>query len=342
MVLVVAGCVTPPPSGFLAYSAPVTGAVDVITGIPVCGGLGGPGATGLAAGGTWFYVTDACTGRVYRYRAGTVPMALASSADDNVTGGVAVFEGWLFGVTPANKAGVRPGLYAFDPLTLRRVKLVVAQPEGCLFRTVVAAGVLYLPGDCGLLQVTGPAAAVPLVVQLATGNLGAATVAPGGDVWALDLAHSRLIQYRPAPLAPPWHAVAAVPLADGPTGVVSACSAAPPALAGDLLVNNADGVLSLVDLHRHGAVSILASGGLHGADLACGPDGNLYVTQASRVQRMLFSGLGTGEGRAGAGGDPAGHAVYPLVLSGGLLAVSLVGLLSWRIAGRRRRGGARP
>jgi hypothetical protein len=220
VVLAVAGCVVPPASGFLAYSAPVTGVVDVITGIPVCGGLGGPGAVGLADGGAWFYVTDACNGRVYQYRTGTTPMALVSSAADDVTGGLVVFAGRLFGVVAANKAGVRPGLYEFDPQTLRRVRLVLAQPDGCLFRTVAAAGALYVTGDCGLLQVTDPIASVPLVVPLAKeGNLDAVTVTPDGDVWAVDLANSRLIRYRLIRDESAMRAIAAVPLDDGPTGV---------------------------------------------------------------------------------------------------------------------------
>src|SRR5262249_58782334 len=93
-----------------------------------------------------------------------------------------------------------------------------------------------------------------------------------------------------------------------------------------------------------------------GGELACGTDGELYVTQAGRVQRMLFSGSGsnsdsssaTGAGpgpvadRAGADDDSAGHALYPLLLASGLLAVTLARLLWGRAALRHPRTGARP
>jgi hypothetical protein len=209
--------------------------------------------------------------------------------------------------------------------------MILPEPAGCGFRMLAAdADALYVTGTCGLGQIAEPGAPTPLFVPLATGNLGAVTVA-SGFLWAVDADRGRLLEYdRTGP------AIAAVPLDDGPTGVVAACPRTPAGVAGDLFVNNVDGVLDLVDLHHRGAVSVVAARGLHGGDLTCGADGQLYVTQAGRIQRVRF-----GPAAGPAAGAPGRDPVYPLVLSAALLLVTIAGLL-WVWAARRRRAGWGP
>src|SRR5262249_46051439 len=124
---------------------------------------------------------------------------------------------------------------------------------------------------------------------------------------------------------PTGRAVAAVEMTNFPSGVAPACADVPPALAGDLFVNDVDGVLELVDLHHRGAVSVVASGALHGGDLTCGPDGHLYVAEADRVQEILFDGVVSAPSV-----DVAGREVGPFVAACALLVGTVVLLIAWR------------
>src|SRR5438270_29174 len=98
---------------------------------------------------------------------------------------------------------------------------------------------------------------VDVVAGLPTcGGLGGA-VAADGDVWAVDETHDWLRQYRP-----PGAARVGVRLGNWPGGVAPACAGVPAGLGGDLFLNDADGVLELVDPGPPSTVRVVATGGL--------------------------------------------------------------------------------
>lgn len=291
-VLCVTGCAVPPAEGFRAFASPASGAVDVVTGLPTCVGLGGQGAAGIAMDGTRLFVSDFCTGQLFRFRPDGTPDGVTA---DGVTGALALTaDGTLYGLG-------KGGLYRFDTTTLKRTGPIVGEPENCTFQGLTAT--LVIAATCGLFEVIGTP---PVPLRRDTGvELGAVTTTPDGNVWAIDTGHGRLLQYGVT-----GPAVAAVPIHDGPRGVAPGCPRTP----GNLFVNEAGGTLEMI---TGGSTRTVASGGLYGAGLTCGADGNLYVTQADRVQRIVFGGTPSG--------SPArdDRPVRPLVAALVLLAATI-------------------
>jgi hypothetical protein len=332
MVWGVQGCAVPQTGGFATVTAPFGASVDVITGLPSCGvNLPGIGPVGMLDDGTSFYVTDWCNATTYRFLIGdTPPWSLAASAPNGFTHGLTYDRGAYYGIAGSHQSTVVPGVYQFDPDTLRPVRLIVPGPCSDT-RGLVAdrtTGELFVTGDCGLWRIRDAGTPTPAMARIALSNLDGLTLAGDGGMWAADVVTGHITRYGST------GAVAtSVAIADPPSGVAVAPSSAPATVAGKVFVNSVDGVVTMVDTHSRNAASPVAWGGTRGDFAIFGRDGYLYATQADRIVRLTYPTDATARVS-----PPAARVAYPLVFACALLALTVVLLLlrwRWRATHRR-------
>ena len=321
-VVAVQGCLTPPVEGFSTIAYPLGKAEGVIVGMPTCGGGAGIGPVGLLHDGTSMFVSDWCNAATYRYSVGpTVPWPLASAAVNGLTNGLALRQGEYFGIAGLHQSIVESGIYQFDPLTLQLGRLITPAPcrDTRGLATDPVTGALFVTGDCGLWRINdidGPLATITPIVKAT--DLDGVAVTEDGQVWAVDVTGKSVGRYDTQ-----GKLIASWPIVDVPIGVAIAPRSAPTSIRGAVFTNNADGVVTMVDIARGARISQVALGGSRGDFAAFGPDGHLYVTQPNRVERFTY---------ASSSGPPLvmtgpRRVPYPLLLACALLALTCGALI---------------
>jgi hypothetical protein len=179
--------------------------------------------------------------------------------------------------------GGSPGLYRFDPNTLKPGPILVAfsnplgmaaDPQGdSLF--VVASGGLYRVDDLK---------GQPRVHLLASGNFDGATVnadgsrvyvAAGQAILGYDRSGNQVLKLDVCCHNP-----------DGIVVMGDGTKSGDLDVSGNVFVNANDGTMLRIDTYHGNTVSVVASGGQRGDFMTIGIDGCLYATQGPAMVRM--------------------------------------------------------
>ena len=270
-------------ASFGTVSPPLSSAVDYITGLPSCSGIG---PVGLLPEKAAFLVSDWCNSTTYRYdTTGSAPV-LVASLQNGITHGLTRDNGVYYGVASSNQNVLTSGVYSLDPVTLKITGQVIGNPCGGGDIRGLAAdsatGDLLLTGDCGLFHISNPSGTVPFFTQIASGNFDGITIDQTTDhAWIADNGNGKVIEFDLGTNTE----LRSFSGFNGPDGVAIAASSAGPDVAGDVFVNGNDGTITRIDLPS-GTESVVASGGSRGDFVAVGPDGYLYATQSSLVEQV--------------------------------------------------------
>ena len=265
------------------FSPPFTGVDAFVTGLPSCGG---PGPVGLLFDDSSFFVTDYCNGTTYRMspKGGDAAQAEAT-VENGLTHGLALSHGRYYGAAKGNAALPR-GVYAFGPGTLdigHKVYVPQAEPRGVVGDPKSTD--LYVSTANGLFRIRDPDSADPPATKVADGEFdGLAFTADGSRLYVTDFAGARIVGFDRT-----MRKVFDVAVGHGVDGVAVArddATVGGQSLAGNVFGNANDGSIIRIDTQHGNAVTVVSAGGTRGDFATVGPDGCLYATQSSTIERF--------------------------------------------------------
>ena len=263
-------------SDFTSFSPPITGAANFIS-LPPTGSIG---PIGMVNDGTNFYVTDFGNGNLYKYplTGGSTPLA---SATDN-----------LFGLAYANgnyfATELGEAIVTFNPNTLAvsqtNVQLPCGSAEG--IAADPTTNDLYVGTACGVFRVQDPTGKSPIVTHVAlTSQVDGISIATGGQtIWAAATVMAAAVE-----ISSSGTILAIVPDGRGVDGIGIAqpnVTSNGINVSNNVFINNNDGTILRIDTNNGNAASIVASGGTRGDMAITGPDGCLYVTQSTEIDKL--------------------------------------------------------
>jgi hypothetical protein len=293
--------------------SPFTGATDLFTDFPACqlgvlgsqvGALGGP--TGVLDDGSHFFVVDICNHTEYRFPVtGGSALSPEVQFQNGFSHDLAVASGTYFAASSLSPQG----LYSWDPVTLHRG---ANQPPPLAPTPAPATGLaidpvngdVYIageqePGGGGIFRVQNPTSGSPTVTTIATDSIGYDGIAissdgsrlygaRGGDQHVVGFGRSGsgfggapVLDVSLAPHGPDGVAVAPSGISVTPSG-----GGAPIDVSNNVFVDSNDGTVERIDVNNSNAVSVAAAGGTRGDFTTVGPDGCLYATQATSVEKL--------------------------------------------------------
>jgi hypothetical protein len=266
----------------VASPGPLTDAVDFITDLPSCGGVG---PTGVLDEGSSFLVSDYCNATTYRYNTTGASPSLVTSVANGITHAMVDHNGVLYGVASNNQNITPSGVWELSRSTLALTRQIAQSPCGDIrdLANDPAGGGLILTGDCGIYRIRGMDTPSPFVELIASGNFDGISVdAATNTAWVALAGADAIGHYALAS----GNLLETVPVPGDPDGIAVAAPGAPNGIGGNLFVNNNDGTLVMIDVHNGNARSVVASGGTRGDFVTVGKDGFLYLTQTDEIVQI--------------------------------------------------------
>lgn len=274
-----------------SFSLPLTGGVDLFTDFPSCYG-GSFGPVGMVSDSTSFYVDDSCNQTTYRFpSSGGSAAAPAASAVNGFDMGLAIQQGNYYGTIQSG------GVYRFNPVTLARGALIASLPGA---RGLVAdplSGDLFVSmcnhGETAVYAVKNPDGSSPVVTPFATVPApecmdGLAIASDGSRVFAVDTGDGTGNDHVLA-----WdrngNQVLSIPVSGGADGIAIARGNVISNgidVSNNIFVNTNSGNILRIDTSHGNAISVVAESGSRGDFVTVGPDGCLYATQSTTVERI--------------------------------------------------------
>jgi hypothetical protein len=281
----------------------------VFTGFPTCNvggaagsGIGGP--FGVLDDGSHFFVADGCNYTTYRFPTTGGSALFADHKANGITAALALDRGVYFATTRNAPTGVyefSPTTFDVSPSTSQPQVATPTPPEGMAVDPLT--GDLYVGGagasGGGLYRIQNPGSASPIVTTIAsdsTGFDGVAVSADGSRLYAERGSDQHVVGFQRvggsfggAPVldvsvAP--HGPDGLAVAPPNTSVLPNGGGTPVNISNDVFVNSNDGTIERIDVNNGNAVSIAAAGGTRGDFATVGPDGCMYATQESSVEKL--------------------------------------------------------
>jgi hypothetical protein len=305
--LVVAGLPAGVASAFTGLSGPFTMQATVVGHFPTCAEtFGTVGPFGGLDDGRSLFVTDFCNNTLYRFNesalsTGSSATAPAASSANGLDSGVALSHGVYYGIAQL-ASNIRPGLYAFDPTSLKLTTTTPLVPAAS-FGTGTPRGItadpastdLYVSSDSGIYRVQNPSSSSPTVTQFASGNFDGLAFNSAGSVLYAGHNVGPLVGHVIG-LARDGSTALDVNVGGAPDGIAVA-----PAgqlvggidVSNNVFVNNENGTVERIDTNHANAVSAAAAGGTRGDFAFVDTHGGLDVSQSGTYVRLGPAFFGT-------------------------------------------------